>query len=153
MTMILTIEVDKEGVMRLVNVMGADRIELPPYLKKNGANAAKNDAVVSQQTAPATAPSGHSGPVRLDPKDPDFQDKKKELKAKGYRWHGEQKAWYPPRGEPKPENSQKTHQENWWGTATKVGLLKDDPDFATKKAALKSAGFKWNKVISLWEIP
>ena len=152
MTMILTIEVDKEGVMRLVNIMGADSIELPPYLKTASANAPREP-----ETAPEPAPVNDSEPVKLDPKDPEFQAKKMELKKKGFRYLGKYQAWYPPRREnnAKSEKQQESHHqfENWWGSAKSVGLLKDDPDFNEKKAALKRAGFKWNKVLSLWENP
>ena len=89
--------------------------------------------------------------VSLDKSDPDFEKKKEELKAKGYKWDNTNKVWRLPadsKTSAKPSNF-----EGWWGDATEVKLNKGDPDFETKKDALKAAGATWDGPDQVWVLP
>ena len=149
MPKILIIEVDDHGVMHLVSEMSDT--DQAGHAEMQAASGIEPQATEAVESKPS--PVAESGPVRLDPKDPNFEARKKELKALGYRYVGKYQQWYPPR-ESQPRASSETSQfDNWWGQSTVVGLQKDDPDFGPKKAALKKAGFKWNSTLSLWEKP
>ena len=168
---VLLIEVGTDGTMRYIGELddtGRMHVagEISPATGTDNAVVTETAAPTapvdeSPRTAAAEAPASvagsvNQGPVKLDPKDPNFESQKKELKAKGYRYVGKYQAWYPPREKTAAENSATptpSQFDNWWENAPVVGLSKDDPDFKGKYEALKRAGFKWNSKLSLWENP
>ena len=105
------------------------------------------------------------GEVQLDPDSDDFEEKKSELKAAGYFFNRSTKTWRKKKGSaPADANGTQTQatqqaaqassatniQADWFGDATEIQLSQDDPDFTSKKNALKSAGFKWNPTAKAW---
>ena len=86
-----------------------------------------------------------TGAIQLDPKSPDFESRRAELKAKGYVYNGRSKTWSPPASETESQDF-----SNWFGTSNEVPLSKSDPDFESKRQALRAAGFKWNKSKNAW---
>ena len=161
---VLLIEVGTDGTMRFVGeLQDSGRLNIaavnspatdienavaPPGTETTTAPGDETPHTATAAEAPAVA----TGPIRLDPKDPNFEEQKQELKELGFRYVGKYQQWYPPR-ESKPEVSEPSQFENWWGNAPAVGLSKDDPDFGEKMAALKKAGYRWNKTLSLWQSP
>ena len=106
--------------------------------------------------------------VHLDPDSDTFVEDKAALKQQGYFFNRSSKTWRKKKG-PAPANAngsqtQETQpttqvssatniQANWFGDATEIKLSQDDPDFNSKKDALKSAGFKWNSTAKAWRKP
>ena len=161
MKKVLLIEIAEDGVMRYIGELDdngqlslSDKI--PPATEENSVATETVAPTVPVDESPRTAAAlaANQDPVKLDPKDPEFEAQKTALKKMGYRYVGKYQAWYPPR-EKKAENSEPSPSqfENWWGNAPAVGLSKDDPDFGGKMAALKKAGYRWNKTLSLWQSP
>ena len=88
--------------------------------------------------------------VTLDKSDPDFDRKRKDLKAKGYRWSKRHNHWRLPST---TVATASTSFENWWGEEKEVKLLKTATDFEAKKAALKAAGATYDGIDNLWVLP
>ena len=103
--------------------------------------------------------------VHLDPDSDTFVEDKAALKQKGYFFNRSTKTWRKKKGTaPANANGSQTQetqqttqvssatniQANWFGDATEIKLSQDDPDFTSKKDALKSAGFKWNIKAQAW---
>ena len=93
----------------------------------------------------ATKEPAVAGAIKLDPKDPEFKSQIAELKAKGYQFDGRSKTWSPPASDTAPRDF-----SQWFGSKTEVPLDKSDPDFESKRQALRAAGFKWNKGKNAW---
>ena len=106
--------------------------------------------------------------VHLDPDSADFEEKKFELKAAGYFFNRSTKTWRKKNGSAQSnangsttkaspptsvESSDPTIQADWFGDATEIELSQDDPDFDSKKEALKSAGFRWQPKAKNWRKP
>lgn len=92
-------------------------------------------------TPPAAAPS--NGVIKLDPKSVDFESRKKELKAKGYKYNRQTQSWLP------PETALQEFSESI-RNLMEVKLEKSDRDFEGKLAILKAVGFKWNAQQQVW---
>ena len=103
--------------------------------------------------------------VRLNPDSDSFAEDKAALKKEGYFFNRSTKTWRKKKGtapanangsqtqetQPTTQVSSATNiQANWFGDATEIKLSQDDPDFTSKKDALKSAGFKWNPKAKAW---
>ena len=103
--------------------------------------------------------------VQLDPDSDTFEEDKAALKQEGYFFNRSSKTWRKKKGsatanangsqtqetQPTTQVSSATNiQANWFGDATEIQLSQDDPDFTSKKDALKSAGFKWNPKAKAW---
>ncbi len=91
--------------------------------------------IVSEDTLPKV--------VKLDKSDPDFEQKKTELKAKGYKWNRQNSDWRLPEGT--DVSQEKLPQV--------VTLDKSDPDFERKKDELKRKGYKWDNQNKNWRLP
>ena len=163
---VLLIEVGTDGTMRFVGELQdsgrlniaavnspATDIENAVATPGTETTTAPGDETPRTATA-AKAPAVATGPIRLDPKDPNFEEQRQELKAKGYRYVGKYQQWYPPKSGKSAEETATPNQfDNWWDSSPVVGLSKDDPDFREKLSALKKAGYRWNKTLSLWQSP
>ena len=103
--------------------------------------------------------------VHLDPDSDTFAEDKAALKEKGYFFNRSSKTWRKKKGSGTADaNGTQTQatqqaaqassatniQADWFGDATEIQLSQDDPDFTSKKNALKSAGFKWNSTAKTW---
>ncbi len=98
-------------------------------------------------------PSTESKGVKLNPKAPDFEAKKKTLKEKGYTFDRNTTTWFPPVNGSATESSSPQTQSvetDWFGDAKEISLTKDDPAFEAKKASLKAAGFTWRRDRKVW---
>ena len=115
----VTIEVSPEGV---VSIISTERVD--------GQSAAAN-----VETA---------GRVKLDPKAPNFDARKAELKASGYKWNGKTETWVRPANGSATGTADQPAFTGWFGDVTEIQLSLDDVDFDAKLAALKKAGFKWD---------
>ena len=96
--------------------------------------------------------------VQLDPDSDTFEEDKAALKEKGYFFNRSSKTWRKKKGSPTADangsqNPAPAVQADWYGDATEIQLSQDDPDFTSKKDALKSAGFKWNSTAKAWRKP
>ncbi len=89
--------------------------------------------------------------VKLDKSDPDFEQKKADLKAKGYQWNRQNSDWRLP-ADP-AVSSKSSNFEGWWGDATEVVLSKADKDLEAKKDAIKAAGAIWDGPDQVWVLP
>ena len=93
--------------------------------------------------------------VQLDPDSDTFEEDKAALKQEGYFFNRSSKTWRKKKGSPTADangsqNPAPAVQADWFGDATEIQLSQDDPDFTSKKDALKSAGFKWNPKAKAW---
>ena len=91
--------------------------------------------------------------VQLDPDSDTFEEDKAELKAAGYFFNRSSKTWRKKKGSADADTNgskKPAASDSWYGDATEIQLSQDDPDFTNKKAALKSAGFKWNPTAKAW---
>ena len=106
--------------------------------------------------------------VHLDPDSDTFAEDKAALKEKGYFFNRSSKTWRKKKGTaPANANGSQTQatqqatqvssatniQADWFGDATEIQLSQDDPDFDSKKASLKAAGFKWHPTAKAWRLP
>lgn len=101
----------------------------------------------AQQANPAAANANSPDSVTLDPEAPDFKQRKAELKAAGYSWNRDQGAWVAPQSRQTPENQAAPAQGDV------VRLDKNQPDFAARKAELKSQGYRWDRDQQAWVRP
>lgn len=81
--------------------------------------------------------------VTLDKSEPDFEQKKEELKAKGYKWKKGTNLWQ------LPEDSDVSEES----FPKVVKLDRSAADFEQKKAELKAKGYRWHKPSSTWRLP
>ena len=98
---------------------------------------------VPEETLPAV--------VTLQKSDPEFQQKVQDLKRKGYKWSQRHKNWRLPKSKSAAPNN--SNFSNWWGDQKEVSLSKSDPDFESKKEALKEAGATWDGPDKVWVLP
>ena len=106
--------------------------------------------------------------VQLDPDSDTFAEDKAKLKADGYFFNRSSKTWRKKKGSaPATANGTQTQatqqaaqassatniQADWFGDATEIELSQDNPDFDSKKEALKAAGFRWNPKAKAWRQP
>ena len=87
--------------------------------------------------------------VALSKSDPDFENKRTALKEAGFRWNKPKNLWVLTNG----SGDQPQDFSNWLKSQTEVALSKSDPDFESKRAAVKAAGFKWNQGKKVWVRP
>ena len=126
--------------------MSFKRIIIDAFIDENGAiQAGKIEFPTPGEVATAT-PDAPTGAIKLDPKAPNFDARRKDLKEKGYTYQKGTQTWFPP----KVSGDQPQDFSNWFGNMTEVALDKSDPDFESKRLALKEAGFRWNKPKNLW---
>ena len=85
--------------------------------------------------------------VALEKSDPDFKSKHAAVKAAGFKWDKTRNVWIRSNGD-QPQDPQEFIK--WLKNQTEVKLDRSDPDFAGKKAAVKAAGFSWNKSRKVW---
>ena len=93
--------------------------------------------------------------VQLDPDSDTFEEDKAALKQEGYFFNRSSKTWRKKKGSSTADangsqNPAPAVQADWYGDASEIQLSQDDPDFTSKKDALKSAGFKWNPKAKAW---
>ncbi len=93
--------------------------------------------------------------VHLDPDSDTFEEDKAYLKKYGYFYNRSTKTWRKKKGSGTADANGSKHpapavQADWYGDATEIELSQDDPDFASKKDALKSAGFRWDGKEKFW---
>ena len=99
-----TVQVLKGRLLKLHDVyVNGERIDAPTEAGDVGnadtpAEAQQEDTPREGESIPADAAAGESlsfpSVVRLSKEDPDFEERKAQLKAEGYHWNGEEKAWY-----------------------------------------------------------
>ena len=82
--------------------------------------------------------------VKLEKSDPDFESKRQALKEAGFSWNKSKNAWMRSNGDQSQDYSE------WLKDQTEVELDKSDPEFESKKAAVKAAGFSWNNSRKIW---
>ena len=100
----------------------------------------------AQQANPAVANANLPDTVTLDPEAPDFQQRKAEVKAAGYTWSRDDSAWIAPQSpQAAPEGQDSANSQG-----DVVRLDKDQPDFAARKAELKSQGYRWDRGQQAW---
>ena len=100
----------------------------------------------AQQANPAVANANLPDTVTLDPEAPDFQQRKAELKAAGYTWSRDDSAWIAPQSpQAAPEGQDSANSQG-----AVVRLDKGQPDFAARKAELKSQGYRWDRGQQAW---
>ena len=93
--------------------------------------------------------------VHLDPDSDTFVEDKAALKQKGYFFNRSSKTWRKKKGSGTADANGSQHpapavQADWYGDATEIELSQDDPNFDSKKDALKSAGFRWDGKEKVW---
>ena len=125
--------------------MSFKRIVIDAFIDENGAIQAGKIEFPTPGVA-TSPPDAPTGAIKLDPQSPDFDARRKDLKEKGYTYQKGTQTWFPP----KSNGDQPQDMTNWFGDMTEVVLNKSDPDFESKRLALKEAGFKWNKPKGLW---
>ena len=96
--------------------------------------------------------------VQLDPDSDTFEEDKAALKQEGYFFNRTSKTWRKKKGSGTDDANgsnkpAQTVQADWYGDATEIELSQDDPDFDSKKTALKSAGFRWEGKEKVWRKP
>ena len=139
---------DQEIIMKL------QRIVIEAFVDEGGTiqqgRITYPDCIAPVEETPST-PSP-SGGVKLDPKSPDFETKKRTLKEKGYKYDRNTQSWQPPANGTAIDSSpqQSSVKPDWFGDATEISLNRADPDFEAKKAALKAAGFNWRRDRKVW---
>ena len=101
----------------------------------------------------AVADSSYGETVKLDRNSPEFAARKEELKKLGYKWDRKEKVWRKPTEANGSQTSAPAAQADWYGDATEIRLERSDPEFNSKKEALKSAGFRWDKEEKVWRLP
>ena len=82
--------------------------------------------------------------VELSKADPEFESKRQALKEAGFRWNKSKSAWI------RSDGDQPQDFSEWLKGQTEVELSKSDPEFESKKAAVKAAGFRWNSSGKVW---
>ena len=121
----VTIEVSPAGAARIISTERVD-----------GQSAAANVETAER--------------VKLDPKAADFEARRAELKASGYKWNGKTETWVRPANGSATSAASQPDLTGWYGDATEITLSKDDVHFEAKKAVLKEAGFKWDGTRKIW---
>ena len=117
----VTIEVSPAGAARIISTERVD-----------GQSAAANVETAER--------------VKLDPKAPNFDARKAELKANGYKWNGKTETWVKPANGSATSAASQPDFTDWIGDANEIQLSLDDADFDAKLAALNKAGFKWDRL-------
>ena len=137
--------------MRMVIEIGADGIVRVVDSTPIAEHGDSQTALVTAQAIPeAAADSSYGETVKLDRNSPEFEARKTELKELGYKWDRKEKVWRKPTEANGSQTSAPAAQADWYGDATEIELSQDDPDFESKKEALKSAGFRWDGKAKVW---
>jgi len=142
--------IDSENILRFVGIFNEDEI----IFEKDVERSSKPPAKSPEGEEIGESPSQKNG-VKLDPKAPDFKERRAALKKLGYCFIGKHQKWYPPKDGKisltKKMDSSKSN--NWWNGPEEVTLSKDDVNFKEKYSALKEAGYRWDRVKKLWVQP
>ena len=140
--------------MRMVIEIGADGIVRVVDSTPIAEHGDPQPASVTVQAEPqAVADSSYGETVKLDRNSPEFAARKEELKKLGYKWDRKEKVWRKPTEANGSQTSAPAAQADWYGDATEIRLERSDPEFNSKKEALKSAGFRWDKEEKVWRLP
>ena len=138
----MVIEIGADGIVRVV--------DSTPIAEHGNPQPA---SVTAQAEAQAAADSSYGETVKLDRNSPEFEARKEELKKLGYKWDRKEKVWRKPTEANGSQTSAPSVQADWYGDATEIRLERSDPDFESKKEALKSAGFRWDPEEKVWRLP
>ena len=138
----LVIEIGTDGIVRVV--------DSTPITEHGNSQSATVDA---QAKPKAAADSSYGETVKLDRNSPEFAARKEELKKLGYKWDRKEKVWRKPTEANGSQTSAPAAKADWYGDATEIRLERSDPDFESKKEALKSAGFRWDPEEKVWRLP
>ena len=140
--------------MRFVIEIGADGIvrvvDSTPITEHGNSQSA---TVTAQAKPEAAAESSYGETVKLDRNSPEFKARKDELKKLGYKWDRKEKVWRKPTEANGSQTAAPAAQADWYGDATEIRLERSDAQFNSKKEALKSAGFRWDKEEKVWRLP
>ena len=140
--------------MRMVIEIGADGIVRVVDSTPIAEHGDPQPASVTVQAEPqAVADSSYGETVKLDRNSPEFAARKEELKKLGYKWDRKEKVWRKPTEANGSQTSAPAAQADWYGDATEIRLERSDAQFNSKKEALKSAGFRWDKEEKVWRLP
>ena len=140
--------------MRMVIEIGADGIVRVVDSTPIAEHGDPQPASVTVQAEPqAVADSSYGETVKLDRNSPEFAARKEELKKLGYKWDRKEKVWRKPTEANGSQTSAPAAKADWYGDATEIRLERSDPEFNSKKEALKSAGFRWDKEEKVWRLP
>ena len=140
--------------MRFVIEIGADGIVRVVDSTPIAEHGDQQPASVTVQAEPqAVADSSYGETVKLDRNSPEFAARKEELKKLGYKWDRKEKVWRKPTEANGSQTSAPAAQADWYGDATEIRLERSDAQFNSKKEALKSAGFRWDKEEKVWRLP
>ena len=140
--------------MRFVIEIGADGIVRVVDSTPIAEHGDPQPASVTVQAEPqAVADSSYGETVKLDRNSPEFAARKEELKKLGYKWDRKEKVWRKPTEANGSQTSAQVAQADWYGDATEIRLERADPESNSKKEALKSAGFRWEKEEKVWRLP
>ena len=142
MKMRMVIEIGADGIVRVV--------DSTPIAEHGNPQPA---SVTAQAETQAIADSSYGETVKLDRNSPEFKSRKDELKKLGYKWDRKEKVWRKPTEANGSQTSAPAAKADWYGDATEIRLERSDPDFDSKKEALKSAGFRWDKEEKVWHLP
>ena len=142
MKMRMVIEIGADGIVRVV--------DSTPIADHGNPQPA---SVTAQAETQAVTDSSYGDTVKLDRNSPEFAARKEELKKLGYKWDRKEKVWRKPTEANGSQTSAPAAQADWYGDATEIRLERSDPDFNSKKEALKSAGFRWDPEEKVWRLP
>ena len=141
-------------ILRVVlDVIEGDTIKLVSIARVNDSIDPSTQSETAQAGPETCTDSSYGETVKLDRNSPEFAARKEELKKLGYKWDRKEKVWRKPTEANGSQTSAPSVQADWYGDATEIRLERSDPDFHSKKEALKSAGFQWVPEEKVWRLP
>ena len=141
-------------ILRVVlDVIEGDTIKLVSIARVNDSIDPSTQSETAQAETETVPHSSYGECVKLDRNSPEFAARKEELKKLGYKWDRKEKVWRKPTEANGSQTSAPAAKADWYGDATEIRLERSDLDFNSKKEALKSAGFRWDKEEKVWRLP
>ena len=137
----------------ILDVIEGDTIKLVSIARVNDSIDPSTQSETAQAGPETCTDSSYGETVKLDRNSPEFAARKEELKKLGYKWDRKEKVWRKPTEANGSQTSAPAAQADWYGDATEIRLEISDPDFESKKEALKSAGFQWDPKEKVWRLP
>ena len=141
-------------ILRVVlDVIEGDTIKLVSIARVNDSIDPSTQSETAQAETEPVTHSSYGECVKLDRNSPEFAARKEELKKLGYKWDRKEKVWRKSTEANGSQTPAPAAQADWYGDATEIRLERSDPDFNSKKEALKSAGFRWDPEEKVWRLP